>query len=159
MPSEVLISRSANFHLSFGIPAAENQPGIAVIHREGQIDPAVGICRIRDQLLRRGVVDKELSAIIHKRQGLDPDFARDRQIPLVLPFGRENQVGRRVDIGRGIDHQIPVWENPSRHAEFGNLAVFPKHQSPLLPTMSASGDTDSKTGSVDSRYKSVPSEA
>ena len=40
-------------------------------------------------------------------------------------------MGRRVDIGRGIDHQIPVWENPSRHAEFGNLAVFLKHPVPF----------------------------
>ena len=94
-------------HFALGIPAAEDQPGVAVGHVKGQADPAVGDGIIRI-LFTIDVVDKELAARTHKIVGVDPDLDRDRHGAHVLPLGRKDKVGRRVDVGDGVDRDIPV---------------------------------------------------
>lgn len=94
-------------HLAARIPAAEDQPGIAVCNGQGEIDPAVGVAFITDQFLCCCVVDKKAGARPQGRHGLDPDLSRHRHRSRILPRGRENQVCRRVDVRHGIDLDHP----------------------------------------------------
>ena len=94
-------------HLAARIPAAEDQPGIAVCNGQGEIDPAVGVAFIADQFLCCCVVDKKPAPAPRD----DMDSIRIFPVTVIVPAfcheDGENQVCRRVDVRHGIDLDHP----------------------------------------------------